>query len=563
MRPDIGIETVVLADGVDMTRMFTGFTNSNPAEAVQSTRFRAADFSHEFIAALRSSGIALTGYHPVTMSAEIEEFLQQVRALKRNGQEWMIGLGGMTPGNLVLMAKAIQTSFGSNFVTDALITAEADFQVTSGSPGLSPGVSLLSPSGGDVLAAIEGQSLVFTNAPADLELVFRGAGTSEVSTAFKPSDSNVTIKARIQELAAYAGQTVTSTGSLTTSTDGVTGETLYSGTRSIAFSMEADVPQLEVLAGEQQRLVVTTGDYSPYTLNGGADFTLGASAATIQTNQRALAGSYAAVVVKGVSVAPPASRVVVAGAGTAEANGTFFENGTNEGRPLYLLGAAEVFYSASFGWFIGSRTGGYWYQAPSSQGSLTPPSTGWQVGGTGVAPAPTVSYTSATSNGSATLNSYFPYSVGNVANPSSTGTGDAVSTIHQGGADAGAVVVESTTAGGSDGSEAVYNVLTATGNETPVNDTGLAAATTNGLDAMLQVLAPVGSTPSLTVKVQHAPDVTGSPGTWADLFTFDAVTEAGVVRKTVAADVSINPHLRAVVQAITGSWVAAVGIARR
>lgn len=254
MRPDIGIESIVFMDGIDVTRMLNRFASSNPMEALDSTRFGAQEYSREFVAALRASGIALTGFHPALLSGEIEEFTQQMRALKRGGQDIMIGVGNMAPGNLVLMAKSLGTEFRTNIVTDALMTAEADFQVTSGSPGLAPGIVLLTPHGSDGMGSAETQTLVFTDVAEDHEHALRATGGTE-AFVFTPDISNAALKAGIEGLPEYDGQTVTVTGTLTTDTDSDTGETLYSGTLTVAFSEEEDAPELEVLAAEVQELV--------------------------------------------------------------------------------------------------------------------------------------------------------------------------------------------------------------------------------------------------------------------------------------------------------------------
>lgn len=109
---------------------------------------------------------------------------------------------------------------------------------------------------------------------------------------------------------------------------------------------------------------------------------------------------------------------------------------------------------------------------------------------------------------------------------------------------------------------AVYRVISATENGAHVTDIAADATSETGLEAMIQTLAPDGEAATLTVKIQHAPDDAGDPGEWADLVTFDAMTASGVQRKSVAPGVEINPHLRAIVSAIDGDWVAVIAAAR-
>jgi hypothetical protein len=118
------------------------------------------------------------------------------------------------------------------------------------------------------------------------------------------------------------------------------------------------------------------------------------------------------------------------------------------------------------------------------------------------------------------------------------------------------VVVTTDTIGGGK-----YNVLTAVGNQTAVRNYDV--ATPYGGEAMLQVISAVGSGKTMTVKVQHAPDIGDAPGTFTDLITFDAVTAGRtVLREALPANTAVNPWLRARVSAITGSFVASVGFGR-
>jgi hypothetical protein len=92
------------------------------------------------------------------------------------------------------------------------------------------------------------------------------------------------------------------------------------------------------------------------------------------------------------------------GAGTSAANQDYTENGTQESKPKYQGDADSTYWlaygSVLGGWVIStdpgaattiSSTGPHAYYIYSA--ADTPPLTGWQVGGTGSAPAPTLSLT--------------------------------------------------------------------------------------------------------------------------------------------------------------------------
>lgn len=77
----------------------------------------------------------------------------------------------------------------------------------------------------------------------------------------------------------------------------------------------------------------------------------------------------------------------------------------------------------------------------------------------------------------------------------------------------------------------------ATANGTAVDN---GAATSNGIIAALQVFAISGSSPSLTVNVQHSADAV----TYVTLGTFTAVT-SGVSAQTIATSSTVNRYVRA------------------
>ncbi len=119
---------------------------------------------------------------------------------------------------------------------------------------------------------------------------------------------------------------------------------------------------------------------------------------------------------------------------------------------------------------------------------------------------------------------------------------DAVTTGYEVSTPVNDVAVISTEAQGKTGAERVDSLHplgaeTVTGNGTSLDNT---ASSTNGGAAYLQVTAASGTTPSLTVKIQHSTD----NSTWVDLITFTAVTAANQAeRKAVTGNV--NRYIRA------------------
>lgn len=74
------------------------------------------------------------------------------------------------------------------------------------------------------------------------------------------------------------------------------------------------------------------------------------------------------------------------------------------------------------------------------------------------------------------------------------------------------------------------------------DNTNYGGATTTGGAAQLHVLAlDGGTTPSLTVKIQHSSD--GS--VWTDLLTFDAATKPGAQRITLPSTTQVNAQVKA------------------
>ena len=97
--------------------------------------------------------------------------------------------------------------------------------------------------------------------------------------------------------------------------------------------------------------------------------------------------------------------------------------------------------------------------------------------------------------------------------------------------------------------------LTATGNGAAVDN---AAATTKGGAGHLHIIAFAGTTPTITVKIQHSVDNSA----WVDLITFTAAT--GKTAERIEVTGTVNRYLRAIrtIGGTTPSFTIAVAFAR-
>lgn len=462
--------------------------------------------------------------------------------------------------------------------------------------------------GTDALSSTEVQAITATSVPGDLELVFVNPATTVESAVWKAGDDDATLKSLLESI--YPGQTVTLSGAFTTSTDATTGETLYSGTRTIAFSEAVNVRQVQVRAAEQQRWVVTNGDAdADYAYNGATARALGQTAAQIQTDLRTLGGNYGAVVVKGESAAPSAGTSLATG-GTPFASSEFGAGETAnafDGSTGSSWSAGTDVLPAWLGYDLGVGNAAIVtsYKVFDSSGNTRNP-TNWQFQGSNDSTngsdgtwdtldtktgadftSGSVEATFANSTayrfyrlyitaiaspgnlpevqelefyapavGSALYNIYFPYSVGNVLQGTAAGTGSVASTVQPGGENA-APLVEATSTQGMAPS-AIYNIVDATGDGTAV-DGGVTSST--GWVAHLHVLVASGTAPTLDVVIEHSDDNVN----WQTLATFDQVTAEGVQRlQSALATEDVKRYVREshTVGGTTPGFAFSVGLAR-
>jgi hypothetical protein len=198
----------------------------------------------------------------------------------------------------------------------------------------------------------EVQTLVFTSAKDGMFHSLRAAGETEAFT-FQLADyaSSTAIKnalkAGIEALAAYSGITVSLSGTLTETSSA------WSGTLTLTYSPNDNVPELEVRQGRADRLVVTAGDDGDYTLNGCAAFALGDSNASVQTKLRAVSGQ-SAVVVAGSTTAgssswPNPTTDLLSGLSFTYSGGGTSGNMTDGNTGTYTLISPGDYYSIDLG----------------------------------------------------------------------------------------------------------------------------------------------------------------------------------------------------------------------
>lgn len=97
---------------------------------------------------------------------------------------------------------------------------------------------------------------------------------------------------------------------------------------------------------------------------------------------------------------------------------------------------------------------------------------------------------------------------------------------------------------------------TATGNSATVDN---AISTANGAVANLHITGTSGTTPSLTVVVQHSADNT----TWVNLISFNAATAAGAQNLAVTGTVNRYVRVQFTISGTTPSFTFALAFARK
>lgn len=282
---------VLLSDGYDISNMLSEVSSTSERDNIDASTFHLKD--KEYILGMRAASLttqfirkgSLPAYQQLVNDAVSESAPHNILHAPE----------GLAVGKTAFVMRANQTSIEVGAPVNEVVGGSLIFVATGGSR---KGTVLHTSRGTNSFSINELQTLTFDNVPGDLEHGVRRTGSYE-TFVFTPDISNAALEAGLEAL--YDGQTITVTGTLTTSTDPITGEDLYSGELEISFSIATNVAQLQVVSAETQRFVVQNGDLGDYTLNGGANFNLGITESNLQTNQRGLGGVYDNVIVKGVS----------------------------------------------------------------------------------------------------------------------------------------------------------------------------------------------------------------------------------------------------------------------
>ncbi len=305
-----------------------------------------------------------------------------------------------------------------------------------------------------VVQNAEVQSLVIGEVDSgDVAYLATGAGTSTVNGVFTPDGTHDGVPAFRRESSAYlyrhsvshtwvigaAPEEFDESGDLTLYTSGTSG----------------DRPPLtgwSVSTGSGPAPTLAYNDLA-YTLNGGSPFSLGNSLAEIQTNQRALGSGYTDVMVKGKVI----YRNLLKGSSISHNSGVYagaVENmiDGNENYGIWFSGSVDIIFDRGPAAPPATVARIYKYLAASTDSITT--SADNETYGAELAIDDTllryvklsltrgegpvvqeISIEATPEEEGATLHSYFPFTTGNIANPAATGTGAAVSTLHQGGSE--------------------------------------------------------------------------------------------------------------------------------
>lgn len=284
------------------------------------------------------------------------------------------------------------------------------------------------------------KKLTFNAAPAVMEFgVFIGAGTEPV--VLTGGMDGAAIKAALEACADLEGYAVEVVGGTQVSGTGPDGVELHSGSFVVVVQGEEPLPVWNAVQNSEVQTLVIQAGGGNYTLNAGSGFNAGIGQDDLQNNQRALAGAYSDVIVKGIGTTGTYPDVTVSGAITyAVINGQYQHQGQVDGAPRFINenGSYIRWQPNATRWNIQREDSFLVYI--NTNGSIN---TGWagswidvnEDGG-----SLSVSAFGTDSGATAHFHSYFPYSAGNITNPTATGTNATADTLTQGGSESDMVV---------------------------------------------------------------------------------------------------------------------------
>lgn len=291
------IDTVVEMDGYDLQPLLNKAGLAGSRGNVDTSTFGQRDASN--LATLRNGVLSIEGFRDIGAIESIRLLASGIGSQDAN-HKLLYAPEGDVFGKDCFILNSNQNSVELSSPINGVVMISAGFQATGG-----PRRGVVLHGCHSVNETFNHQSftLVFTAVPTYQFLTVKDTVNLDFSsdfvlnTAGNAAGIRAAVKAAVESLDAYSGTTVTVTGTLTLSTG------TWSGTLLVTVDDVIDYPLISVLGGKIETLTVAGGDTGNYTADGGGNFTLGVNEATLQTNQRTLAGQHANVIVKGISAA--------------------------------------------------------------------------------------------------------------------------------------------------------------------------------------------------------------------------------------------------------------------
>lgn len=200
----IGASAAVLVDGYDLSRYLKSVRMTSMLQAIDDTRFRSTNYAREFVAGLRGGAVGMTGSLPTDEDGTIPD-PNGTWANPRSAHDIFVAPNGAAPGNLARMGKSLQSAYSAGAdAADAINGFTADWEKTSGSPGVLPGISLWTPHGSASITA--GTNEVQTLARSGLVTggTFTLTYDGQTTAAIAWNASSATIQAALEALSNMA-----------------------------------------------------------------------------------------------------------------------------------------------------------------------------------------------------------------------------------------------------------------------------------------------------------------------------------------------------------------------
>lgn len=501
---DIGLGSACMIDGIDQSELLNKLQVEMPQTAPETTRFDPNNLNHGartyigglFTGALQTSG--LVGY----TLAQVSTYIAQSLSRAPGGQDVLVGAGGFIPGNLAFAIKSILTKqTGPTIMPDGPVALAVDFQATAGSPSIAVGKSVWNYHGTDTIAQDTKFTITLTGATGNGTVTFYdNTGTSVGSITVHPGDSTATIKAAIEALPYYNTVAVTGSSSAITTSNIATG-----GTASATASTGGHTPD-KAFDGDAATYwesgISSFPQYLQYDLGSGnaasiAGYSL--NCLDISTHGNGLAAAW-----------------VLKGSNTGVFGGEEVTIDTKSGQTLAddVVAPYTVAATAAYRYYR------IIFSASAGENTL-------------IAVREMTLVHSTTGNGTYTIDVQDPADV-NLTKPTTATSGYSTAKTISGEDITGVHKVSATASGAA------------------VRDVAVDVTTSNGALGIVSLGALDGAMPSVTIIWEHAPNSAGSPGSWATLGTFNAMTARGIQRLEIAKGTTIYPFHRFRVSAVSG-----------